>query len=176
MIAQEIHGRYLYAGYIILPLEIAGLPDAITVHGEVLRHQPEFHISLVGVKHLAPVIAKGTGENTEDVAGKLIEAFTDFTANHEVGLANFIDDFRYVTRDDRAAVFVRCEVKNLKELFAYMRQKTGYIFALPPTHVTLYARPGKGIRGIGVISDAQLAETEPVTDPSLDAVRSALDL
>jgi hypothetical protein len=174
--SQEIHGRYVYGGFIILPLKIPGLPDTLEVHGEVLRHQPEFHISLVGVKFLAPKIAKETGENAEDVAKKLVEAFTEFTAKHEVGLIKFIDDFRYVTRDDRAAVFVRCEVSNLKELFAHIHEKTGYILALPPTHVTLYARPGKGIRGIGVVSDAQLAETEIVRGSSLDEIRAILGL
>lgn len=162
---QRINGKYLYAGFIILPLEIPGLPASITVHGEVLRLQPEFHISLVGVKYLAP-----------EITDKLVELFTEFTKTHDITLDHFIDDFRYTTKDDRAAVFVRCEATNVPELFDYLRQGTGHNLETPPTHVTLYARPGKGIRGIGVINAAQLAASEPVAPDVVADVRKALGL
>lgn len=139
-------------GYIALvDLELANLPDQITVGNKILLKKSEFHISIMAIKNLAPLL---NPDNVEAAAKQLKDDFVEFAKTHDLTQFSLTNEFRHVKRDERETVVAMVKLENLDALFSHLQQKYGIEFPLQPAHITLYTLQAEA--GIGILSYAEL--------------------
>jgi hypothetical protein len=154
-------------GYIYLAdLELGQLPEKIEVDGDTLLIKSEFHISLVCLKRLAPMIDE---QNSQKITAEIIEAFENFTRKHPLTNYELLkDEMRLVKRDAQKTVIVMVKVPGLDMFFDKLRQKYKVDLPTQPTHITLYTLPPDTI-GIGIVSDEMLQkQSVPIDLPELE--------
>lgn len=131
-------------------------PDKITVNGNELFKKSEFHISIMAIKSLAPLLDP---DNVERASELLKQDFLDFASTNDLTSSILTGEYRLVTRDERVTVVAMVDLKGVEELFQYLRQKHNIDFPIQPTHITLYTlRPEAGI---GILSQEQF-ETDSI--------------
>lgn len=147
------------AGYISLTdIELANAPKTIQVEGLTLHRKSEFHISLVSLKRLVPLL-----ETTEE---ELEKAFLEFQASHNLTTYRLTQNYRLVRRGEKATIIVMVEVDDIEALFDFLRQKYNRDIPTQPTHITLYTLQPEV--GIGLFSDEEVTkESTPVVIPEL---------
>lgn len=139
---------YVSLGNLLLP----GLPESIEVEGDTLVRKGEFHISLVCVKRLAPLIKP---DDEEAARVELVEHFQRISTDLPLNKYKLLREFRVVERDDRKTLVVMAQVPGIERLFDRLRKI--YPSVDIPTqqpHITLYTLP-EG-RGIGLISKEEV--------------------
>lgn len=139
-------------GYIALvDIELANMPDSVTVSGMTLLKKDEFHVSIIALKHLAPLI----NPEQPDIAEKeLVRDFIEFQKEHELADFALSGDHYLVKRDDRVTIVSMVQLDGVNELYDTLRQKYQLEFPTQPTHITTYTlQPNKGI---GLFSRAEL--------------------
>lgn len=144
-------------GYIsLVNIELENAPDKITVNGNELLKKSEFHISIMAIKNLAPLLDP---DNVEQASELLKQDFLDFAATNDLTSFALTGECRLVTRDERVTVVVMVDLKGVEGLFQYLQQKHNIDFPTQPTHVTLYTLQPEA--GIGILSQEQL-ETDSI--------------
>ena len=139
-------------GYIFLVIkDLTDLPTKIEIDGKTLFKKEEFHVSLMALKHLVPLINAGTNNVTED---DLVQDFIDYQSTADLSQFQPTNEFRYVKRDGRETVIAMVNVPNIEGLFERLRIKYCVDIPTQPTHITLYSlRPDASI---GILSQFEL--------------------
>lgn len=147
-------------GYISLRnFDLQNLPETISVDSYELLKKGEFHVSIMALKNLAPML---NPENPEQASEQLEQDFLEFVKTHDLADFHLTGESRLVTRDERVTVVVMVELKNINELFDYLRSKHGVDFPTQPTHITMYTLQPEA--GIGILSQEELTDSSSVVD------------
>ena len=147
-------------GYISLRnFNIHNVPEKISVDGYELFKKGEFHVSIMALKNLAPML---NAENPEQASEQLKQDFLEFVKTHDVTDFRLTGEYRLVKRDERVTVVAMVELKNIDELFDYLRSKHGIDFPTQPTHITMYTLQPEA--GIGILSQDELIDSSSVID------------
>lgn len=158
-------------GYIILPLPhklFERLPDTVEVEGARLVRKEEFHVSLVCLKRIDPMLGDPI-ISTLEVESRILSLFCEYIRQTPPQFAGFTRTLRYAVKEDRASVVIECIVAHLEEFFSTCERALSIVVSPQPTHVTLYARTPHG--GIGINSKEEM-EKLPMLE--LTDVRDAL--
>ena len=149
-------------GYISLRnFDLQKVPEKISIDGYELIKKGEFHVSIMALKNLAPML---NAENPEQASEQLKQDFLEFVKTHDVTDFRLTGEYRLVKRDERVTVVAMVELKNINELFDYLRSKHGVDFPTQPTHITMYTlQPDTGI---GILSQDELESSSSVVDIS----------
>ena len=121
----------------------------------------EFHVSIIALKNLAPML---NAENPEQASEQLKQDFLEFVKTHDVTDFRLTSEYRLVKRDERVTVVAMVELKNINELFDYLRSKHGVDFPTQPKHITMYTLQPE--TGIGILSQDELESSSSVVDIS----------
>ena len=151
-------------GYISLIIrDLVVSPNEITVGQKTLYRKSEFHVSLLALKNLLPLINAVDASVSED---DLVQDFLGYQRNFELSEYGLTSQLRYVMRAERETVVVMVDVPNLDGLFKELREKYRLNLPTQPTHVTLYTlQPEKGI---GILSSGELErDSKPIEIPGL---------
>lgn len=147
-------------GYISLRnFNLQNVPEKINIDGYELLKKSEFHVSIMAVKNLAPML---DGEGLEQASEQLKQAFLEFVNVHDLADFHLTSEYRLVKRDERVTVVAMVELENITELFDYLRSKYSVDFPTQPTHITLYTLQPEA--GIGKLSQDELAKNSSVVD------------
>lgn len=151
-------------GYISLIIkDFVTLPDEITVSQKTLFRKGEFHVSLLALKNILPLVNAVDARVSED---DLVQDFLDYQKDVELSEYNLTSQLRYVTRGGRETVVVMVDVPNLGGLFDKLRAKYKVDIPTQPTHITLYTLQPE--TGIGILSNVELErDSKPVEIPEL---------
>ena len=166
-----ITDRHSYGGgYISLRnFDLQNLPETISVDSYELLKKGEFHVSIMALKNLAPML---NPENPEQASEQLEQDFLEFVKTHDLTDFRLTGEYQLVTRDERVTVVAMVELKNINELFDYLRSKHGVDFPTQPTHITMYTLQPEA--GIGILSQDELTDSSLVVDiPALANVEIA---
>lgn len=153
-------------GYIFLGnIELEEAPETITIDNHLhLLRKSEFHVSIMALKHLAPML---TYLNIEDANKQLVQYFFNFVDTHDMKGINLTGEFRLVRRDKRVTIVAMVSMPYLEELFGGLRSQFAMSFPTQPAHITLYTLQPEV--GIGLSSKAELdSESMLVTIAQLD--------
>lgn len=155
-------------GYIALVnIELENAPDKITVNGDELLKKSEFHVSIMAIKNLAPLLEPDSAEKASEL---LKQDFLDFAATKDLTSLTLTAKYRLVTRDERATIVAMVDLKGVEGLFQYLRQRHNVDFPTQPTHITLYTLQPEA--GIGILSQEQLETSSiPIEVPELASLK-----
>jgi hypothetical protein len=149
--------KYTYSkGYIMLPVNVSGLPETINVDGNTLSLKSSFHVSLVCVKNIL------ANQNKEGLEQMVIDSFCKFASENEISFLGFINEFRFAKFNERETLVVRCNVSNLKKFLSELSGMLEIEIPDQPTHITLYTLQTDA--GIGLNSFEEL-ESKSVKIP-----------
>lgn len=135
--------------------ELNRLPDTIEVSGYTLQVKPEhkFHISLVCLKRLAPLV---DGSNPERVEAQMTELFIQTQREVPMDKYELSGELYLVQKEERVTVVATCDVPGLEEYFVRLNNHYGANMPLQPTHLTLYTL--QPAAGIGILSAEELGQ------------------
>ena len=150
----------MYPGVIGLPVELQNIPNEIVIQDSILLKKTFFHISLVCISE----IVKKYKVSVSDFENKIINDFCDFTKTNNISLLNYLEEFKFVIKDDLKAVVVLCKVSNLDKFFELINKKYELDIEYPPTHVTLYTPEGKPGIFLTDVNDIKNL-TKPIPNP-----------
>ena len=151
-------------GYIsLINFDLQNVPEKVDIDGYELLKQNEFHISIMALKNLAPMLDV---ENPEQACEQLKRDFLEFAKTHNLAGFRLTGEYRMVQRDERVTIVAMVELRNINKLFDYLRSKHGIDFPTQPTHITMYTlHPNVGI---GILSQDELANNSSlVSIPAL---------
>lgn len=147
-------------GYVCLVnLALADLPETVKINGYELFVKSEFHISLICVKRIAPIIG---GVDRAELENEIVNFFLDFIKSTPLIDYSFDNVYRLVRKDERAALVGMVNVPGIEKLFAGLEKKFGVTLPLQPTHITLYTLQPDA--GIGILSEEQLEEISEIIE------------
>lgn len=161
-------------GYIILAgLQLTDIPETVSVNEKKLFKKSEFHISLVCVKRLVPLIAPDDVARQAELAEAITEHFKAYVQRQSLTEYWLTGELRYVVKDDgRETIVALCQLPGLAGFFAQIEQEYGTKLPLPPTHITLYTLQPEA--PIGIMSNEELeAISQPITLPELSSLARA---
>ncbi|MFZ1812485.1 MAG: hypothetical protein WAU02_03145 [Candidatus Saccharimonadales bacterium] len=147
-------------GYIALvDIVLQELPETIHVGALALTKKSEFHVSLMALKHLMPLL--GVSED------ELVHDFLEFQKDHPLIDFALTSEFRLVRRHERASVIVMVDMPEIEKLFVFLRAKYRRDIPTQPTHITLYTLQPE--TGIGIFSNEALQrDSQRIDVPELD--------
>lgn len=147
-------------GYISLrSFDLQNVPEKISVDGYELLKKGEFHVSIIALKNLAPML---NAANPEQASKQLKQDFLEFVKTHDIADFRLTGEYRLVKRDERVTVVAMVELKNINELFNYLRSKHDVDFPTQPTHITMYTLQPE--IGIGILSQDELTDSSSAVD------------
>jgi hypothetical protein len=150
---------------VLVPLMLFGLPEEIHALGEDWAVKDEFHVTAADT----PWLAERAGVPLEHAWRELAAALE----GRRAGPVRVGEELRLVRDGDQRTLIVMARVDGLAELYAELSGRLGAPLPPPPTHITLYTRPGGA--GIGVHDDSELrALTQPLSGRRATEVRSAI--
>lgn len=154
-------------GYISLArINLLGLPETIGVEDLTLHKKSEFHVSIMALKHLAPML---DSEHVEQAAEILTRSFLEFANEHDLTSFRLTGEYRLAKRAERVTIVAMVKLDNIAELFDYLRTKHDINFPTQPTHITIYTLQPE--IGIGILSEDELANESTVVDvPELSEI------
>jgi hypothetical protein len=139
-------------GYIpLVNLLISNIPEKIKVQDFELLKKNEFHVSIMALKHLAPML---NPDNVEQASEQLKQDFLEFIKKHNMSNYNLTGEYRLVKRDERVTLVAMAKLENLDSFFEYLRSKHATDFPTQPAHITMYTLQPEA--GIGILSDDEL--------------------
>ena len=166
--ARRLRPASLYCharGSVLVPLNVFGLPEEIEALGERWAVKEEFHVTAAH----APYLAERCGVSLDSAWAELAAAIE----GRRAGPVRVSDELRVVHEDEERTLVVMASVDGLSELYRELAGRLGAPLEPPPTHVTLYTRPGG--EAIGLHDERGLRElTRPLRDRETDEVRTAI--
>ncbi|MGE5309705.1 MAG: hypothetical protein ACM3JF_01335 [Sphaerimonospora mesophila] len=143
------------------------MPDKIVVNNYELLRKSEFHISIMAIKHLAPIL---NPNNIASASEQLKQDFIDFAATNDLITFTLTGQYRLVAHNERVTVVAMVNLQGVEELFHYLRQKHAIDLPIQPTHITLYTLQPE--TAIGILSEQQLEDNSVlVTLPELAGLK-----
>ena len=149
-------------GYIMLKVaEIKGVPSEVHLNGMTMYRKSEFHVSILALKHMIPLIAATGKQATES---QLVLDFKQLQPRLKLSQCELMQEFRFVARDVRRAVIAMVKVPGIEHLFELLGAKYGLELPVQPVHVTLFTLQPNA--GIGIFSQKELLLESTVVDLS----------
>ncbi len=150
------------AGYIsLVNIQLANTPDRIDVDALRLQRKSEFHVSLMSLKRLAPMLDV---DETE-----LVRVFLEYQSEHDLTDFTLTDEYRLVRRGEKVTLVVMVDMPEIEGLFEFLRERFKSEFPTQPTHITLYTLQPEV--GIGLFSTDEVEnETAVVHAPVLEGL------
>lgn len=127
------HIKNEHIASIVLPIDdrqSVSFPRAVSWKNVRLDIKDEFHVTLLNVG-TASALSQRPRED-------IVSFFNAYAARRPIALVSFADDFRYVEKDVRKTILVRCVVSNLNLLFEELNRTFEIDMPMQPAHVTLY--------------------------------------
>jgi hypothetical protein len=155
-------------GYIsLINISLQNVPERVNVDGYELLRRSEFHVSIMALKNLAPML---NPDNVEQASEQLKQDFLEFIKDHKLADFHLTGEYRLVKRDERVTVVTMVKLEDTDKLFDYLRSKHHVDFPTQPTHITLHTLQPEA--GIGILSHDELVGSSSVIDvPALADVR-----
>jgi hypothetical protein len=150
---------------VLVPLALFGLPERVEALGEAWQLKDEFHVTAAH----APWLAARAGVSLERAWDELRCALE----GRRAGPVRIGDELRLVREGMERTIVVMARVDGLGDLYAELSGRLGAPLAPPPTHVTLYTRPGGAAIGVHDESDLR-SLTEPLRGRHDEEVRRAI--
>jgi hypothetical protein len=152
-------------GSVIVPLMLFGLPERFEAHAETWALKDEFHVTAAHT----PWLAQRAGVSLERAWQELSAALE----GRRAGPVRVGEELRLVREGDERTLIVMVNVDGLAELYAELSGRLGTPLAPPPTHITLYTRPGG--QGVGVHDESDLRSlSEPLRGRRAAEIRQAI--
>jgi hypothetical protein len=168
ILGQRLRPATLYPharGSVLVPLALSGLPQTIEADGETWAVKEEFHVTAAHT----PSLAQRAGVTHDRAWEELSAALAD----RRVGLVRVGDELRRARDRDERTILVMVHVDGLTDLYSDLSRRLGASLPPPPTHITLYTRPGG--KAIGIHDDSDLHSlTEPLSGARAAEVRGAM--
>lgn len=143
--------------------DFVALPDEVIVGQKTLYRKSEFHISLMALKNLLPLINTVNADVNE---ADLVQDFLEYQSGIELSAYTLTNELRYVKRDERETVIAIVDVPNIDGLFERLREKYNVDVPTQPTHITLYTLQPEA--GIGILSQEELErDSSPIELPEI---------
>jgi hypothetical protein len=133
---------------VLIPLAIFGLPEEIAALGETWALKAEFHVTAAHT----PWLAERAGVSSDHAWDALSAALE----GRRAGPVRVGDELRLVRSGEERTLVVMVRVDGLRDLYAELSGRLGAALAPPPTHITLYTRPGG--EGIGLHDETDLRD------------------
>ncbi len=154
-------------GYITLPvsLDSYSLPETMMWNGSTLLKRDTFHVSLVCVKEIAPVLANKKGVTLSEAEDQIVLLFNQYVTEKPIEFLSFKPELREAREGEKQSIVILCKVSNLEAYFKLLNETFDLEIPVQPTHITLYTFQ-KNV-GIGIISDEEMKQTEFVDLPDL---------
>src|SRR5215217_4982617 len=166
--ARRLRPASLYPqarGSILVPLALFGLPERVEADGATWTVKDEFHVTAAHT----PWLAKRAGVSLERAWQELSAALE----GRRAGPVRLGDELRLAREGEERTLIVMARVDGLSDLYSELSGRLGAPLAPPPTHITLYTRPGG--ESIGVHDESNLRSlTEPLRGREAAAVRGAI--
>lgn len=151
-------------GSVLVPLMLPGLQERFEADGAAWALKDEFHVT---VAH-TPWLAERAGTSVEHAWQELAAALE----GRRAGPVRVGEELRIVREGDERTLIVMAAVDGTGDLYAELSGRLGAPLAPPPTHITLYTRPGG--KGIGVHDQSDLRSlTEPLRGRTAAEIRRA---
>jgi hypothetical protein len=142
-----------------------GLPERIEALGLPWAVKDELHVTAAHT----PWLARRAGVSLDRAWEQLAAALE----GRRAGPVRVGDELRLVRDGDERTLVVMAGVDGLGELYAELSGRLGAPLEPPPTHITLYTRPGGA--GIGVHDETDLRRlTEPLRGRRAAEAREAI--
>ncbi len=152
-------------GTVLVPLAVFGLPERIEADDVAWAVKEEFHVTAAHT----PWLAQRAGVPIERAWHELSAALE----GRRAGPVRIGEELRLVREGEERTLIVMVSVDGVGDLYAELSGRLGAPLAPPPTHITLYTRPGG--QGIGVHDETGLhALTEPLHGRRAAKVREAI--
>jgi hypothetical protein len=135
-------------GTVIVPLSVHGLPERIDALGEAWERKRELHVTAINTEWLAERLARPVDDVWPEIDAAL--------EGRRAGPVRVRDELRVVRRGEERTIIAMAGVDGLRELYEELSARLGAALELPPTHITLYTRPGG--EGIGIHDGRELAQ------------------
>lgn len=150
-------------GYIsLVNIVLPGLPIKLKVNEFELLLKSEFHISLICVKRIAPLI---DNQKASEIEAEIETFFKDFIKTIPLTDYNVSDVYRLVQREERVTLVVMVDVPGIKQFFEALEAKYGIELPLQPTHITIYTLQPEA--GIGILSIEELEKDSKIVDVAI---------
>lgn len=166
--ARRLRPASLYPharGSVLVPLMLLGLPEEVETQGATWALKEEFHVTAVHT----PWLAQRTGVSLEHAWQELLAALE----GRRAGPVRIGEELRLVLEGEERTLIVMVRVDGLGELYAELSRRLGAPLVPPPTHITLYTRPGG--EGIGIHDASALRSlTEPLRGRRAAEIREAI--
>lgn len=133
-------------GTVLVPLCIAGLALEIEALGEEWELKREFHVTAVDAQWIADRLRIPVPAAWDEVEGAL--------EGRRAGPVRVTGELRTALEGDERTIVAMCGVDGLRDLYEELSGRLGEPLAVPPTHITLYTRPGGA--AIGIHDEAEL--------------------
>jgi hypothetical protein len=156
---QQITPHHEYNGDCIglMNLDVPNLPETLEIEGYTLLRKPEFHITLMCPKKVAPLINPDDFEGTK--AG-LVAFFADYATRNDLTKYALRPEFRLIKRGEQVTVVVMADMPGLVGLFDALQAKFNITVPLQPAHITIYSLQYN--MGIGINSPQELQQMSHV--------------
>jgi len=152
-------------GSVLVPLGWFDLAKTIEADGETWALKEEFHVTAAHTPWLA--------ERADVTLDRAWDELSAALVNRRVGLVRVGDELRRAHKDDERTILVMVHVDGLSDLYSDLSRRLGASLASPPTHITLYTRPGG--KAIGIHDESDLHSlTEPLSGARAAEVRGAM--
>lgn len=131
---------------VLVPLAVFGLPEQVELDGVAWVVKDELHVTAAHT----PWLAERAGVSLDRAWSELAAALE----GRRAGPVRVGEELRVVREGDERTLIVMAGVDGLPALYDELSGRLGASLPPPPTHITLYTRPG-GV-GIGIHDEADL--------------------
>jgi hypothetical protein len=152
-------------GSVLVPLALFGLPDRFEAGDTTWTVKEEFHVTAAHT----PWLAERAGVSLD----RAWQALSAALEGRRAGPVRVGDELRLAREGQERTLIVMARVDGLGELYSELSGRLGAPLPPPPTHITLYTRPGGQAIGIHDESDLR-ALTEPLHEGRAAEIREAI--
>lgn len=125
---------------VLVPVNLFGLPETLDAFGETWAVKGEFHVTAVSARY----VAERAGRSVEEAWAEIVPAIE----GRHAGPVRVADELRMAREGEERTLLVMASVDGLHDLYTELARWLGVPLEPPPTHITLYTRPGG--KGIGL--------------------------
>jgi hypothetical protein len=152
-------------GSVLVPLCVVGLPYEIAALDEDWALREELHVTAIDTAWIAERLRIRAEAAWSEISAAL--------EGRRAGPVRITDELRVAREGDERTIVVMAAVDGLPDLYEELSARLGAPLAAPPTHVTLYTRPGGA--SIGLHDTAELRQlSRALTAPEDAEVREAV--
>ncbi len=143
-------------------------PQSVMWRGNALLKKDDFHVTICKGED----VWQRAGLDASAGEVKLLALFERFVKEQPIALGQFNKDFRFIQKEEKKSIIIRCTVKNLDLFFEALNVEFGIQMPLQPAHITLYTLQ-KNV-GIHIATESEMLSLEKVSLSELEAAYESL--